>query len=87
MVAEQEATGFKATETYKKTVVVNGQRTVVQVIRDGQVTNGGGVALPRADESVNPRVPTKIPSGYLPPHKRGKAASPTKDQMPTKSEK
>lgn len=69
----KKAEGFKPSTTYKKTVIVDGVRTLVQVSTNGEVS-GGGVALPQQESGVHFRGGANLPANYVPPHKRGKVS-------------
>lgn len=77
MARKQEADDTKFVETYKKTTIVNGVRTTVEVLKNGQ-SEGGGVALPQQEPEKNSNSPLKLPSTYVPPHKRVNPISPEK---------
>lgn len=75
MAKEQEADDTKFVETYKKTTIVNGVRTTVEVLKNGE-SEGGGIALPEQESEKQSTSPMKLPSTYVPPHKRVNAVSP-----------
>lgn len=73
MTAEQKDKGAKSTSTLKKTCIVNGKSTVIETYKDGENVDSD-VALPQPKPEIEPRAPRIMPSDYIPPHRRGKAA-------------